>query len=441
MSTEAPRLIAMQQPAGSSLRADFSWTFFGNAIYAGAQWAMVMLLAKLTRPELVGQYALGLAISLPVIMLTNLQLRFVVATDVRQETPFGHYLSFRLLMTAFALAVILAITQIVGYRWQLSYVVVMVGVAQAVEAVSDVYYARLQLHDRMDRVAKSMIARAVLSVLALAIGVHFSGNLLCGIAGVVLARTIILLGYDTRGRTHDLARDHAKLDAKEELRPRWDLKVHGALLWFSLPLGIIAVLVSLNSSIPRFFIEQILGERALGIFSALVFMLAAGSMVVVALGQSAFTRLARYYATENLVEFWLLLRRLLVFGAALGVCGIIVARLAGREILTLLFRVEYAEYAYLLPWLMVAASLGYVAQCLGFGMTAARYYKPQILLFVLTNLSVGMASYWLVPRQGLEGAVFALLISTIVQLLGSVMILLIGMRRQTRAALESMEVT
>ncbi len=59
VSTEVPSRIALQQIKSPSLYADFSWMFVGNAIYAGGQFATLMLLAKLVRPELVGQYAFG----------------------------------------------------------------------------------------------------------------------------------------------------------------------------------------------------------------------------------------------------------------------------------------------------------------------------------------------------------------------------------------------
>lgn len=152
-------------------------------------------------------------------------------------------------------------------------------------------------------------------------------------------------------------------------------------------------------------------------------MLAAGSMAVVSLGQSAFTRLAKFYATNDLVEFRALLGKLLALGATLGICGIIVAKVAGRELLTILFRPEYGEHAYLLPWIMGAASINYLAQFLGFGMTAAGYYNPQVALFFVSNLVVGLGSYWLIPRRGLPGAILALFFSAIVQFVGSVIIL------------------
>ena len=56
--------------------------------------------------------------------------------------------------------------------------------------------------------------------------------------------------------------------------------------------------------------------------------------------------------------------------------GILVALVLGHELLTVLYRPEYAEHTAVFVWLMVAASVGYVASFLGYGMTAARYSDP-----------------------------------------------------------------
>src|SRR5229473_5036093 len=101
--TKAPNTSALEQSDSSSLSADFSWTFVGNAIYAAGQFAILMLLTKLVRPELVGQYALGLALVYPVMMLTNMQLRSVMNSTARDRARFGHYLSLRLLTTLAAI--------------------------------------------------------------------------------------------------------------------------------------------------------------------------------------------------------------------------------------------------------------------------------------------------------------------------------------------------
>src|SRR5262249_5287958 len=242
MSVEAPSLLAVQQEKRSSLTADFSWMFVGNAVYAAGQFGTLMLLAKLARPEMVRQYALGLALVYPVMLFTNLQLRAVMTSDTRQQVGFGDYLGLRLLSTSLALVAVFAITQMLRYDRNLTAVVLMVGVAYGIETISDVYYARLQLHDRMAEISKSMIARAFLSVSGLALATYVTRSVLWGVASIALARAIVLFAYDFSERTQGLAADSDWRSQKEALTPHFDRAVQGKLLWVSLPLGIVMLL-------------------------------------------------------------------------------------------------------------------------------------------------------------------------------------------------------
>lgn len=429
MSTESQIIPDIQQGKRPSLTSDFSWTFIGNAIYAGGQFATLMLLAKLVRPELVGQYALGLAVVYPVMMFTNLQLRAVMSSGSRQNIHFGNYLSLRLLTTSLALVIVFAVTQILRYDWELTTVVLMVGLAYGVETLSDVYYARLQLHDRMAEISKSMMARALLSVLGLAVATFVTRNLLLGVAAIFLARLIVFFGYDIRERTHALSGQSKWFSPNAVLAPRFDPRPIRELLWVSFPLGLVVLLGCLNSSIPAFFIKHALGERDVGIFAAIGFMVSVGNMAVVSLGQSAFTRLARSCAAGDLRAFSSLLGKLLFFGAGIGASGMVISKLAGREILTLMFRPEYAERADLLTWIMAAGGVLFMAQFLGFGLTAANFYHSQVVLNVVANVCLMAACYGLIERRGLLGAILAMLIAAIVQFAGSLTVLLFGLRK------------
>jgi O-antigen/teichoic acid export membrane protein len=431
MSAKAAIALDIQDGARPSLTSDFCWTFIGNAVYAGGQFLTLMLLAKLVRPQLVGQYALGLAVVYPVMMFTNLQLRSVFTSGSYQHIPFGNYIALRVLTTSLAFVIILAVTQILGYDRELTIVVLMVGLAYATETFSDVYYARLQWHDRMAEISKSMIARALLTVLGLAVATYLTRSLVWGIASIVVARGIVLFAYDVRAGSQGL-RGRPKLSSQEALDLRFDFKELLELSWVSLPLGIVGLLGCLSSSLPDFFVMHALGEREVGIFAAIGFVVSAGNMVVLSLGQAAFTRLARSNAAGNLTAFHSLLAKLVACGAALGVIGMIVSKIAGREILTLLFRPEYGERADLLPWMMAAGGILFMAQSLGYGLTAANFYRSQVVLNVVANLCLVAACYWLVERRGLLGAILAMLIAAIVQFLGSVAVLLVGVSGQAK---------
>src|SRR5262249_36547476 len=150
------------------------------------------------------------------------------------------------------------------------------------------------------------------------------------------------------------------------------------------------------------------GESELGLFAAMAYFPVAASIVVMALGQSACPRLAKYYAAGKRVEFLSLLLRLLAIGAVLGLTGVLVVWIAGREILALIYTPEYAGRSEVLVVLMVSAGLSAVASFLGYGMTAARRFAVQAPLFVLVALATLLASVLFVPSVGLVGAAWAM---------------------------------
>lgn len=435
----------MQQLKPLTLRRNFSWTFTGHLVYAASQWGMLVLLAKLGSPEMVGQFTLGLAVTAPAIMFSNLQLRQIQATDAKGEYVFSDYLGLRLIATALALLIIAGITLKAGYRWETSLVILAIALAKAFESISDVFYGLIQQHERMDRIAIALMIKGPLSLLLLGIGVSLTGSVVGGAIGLAVAWALVLFGWDLRnGRlilknsSHQkeeenlLVADAEPANSQNPLYPRWHGKTLAKLLWLALPLGFVMMLISLNTNIPRYFLERYLGERELGIFSAISYLMVAGNMVVSALAQSASPRLAKYYAAGNSTAFRTLMLKLVGVGLMLGAGGVFVAVVAGRPILTLLYKPEYADRADLFAWLMVVAGITYVASFLGYGITAARYFQVQMPLFALVTGASALACLWLIPTMGVQGAVIALIVGAIVQAVFSFAVIAYALYRLDR---------
>ena len=451
VADEAPKPQASPNATQfASLGWNFSWTFFGNGVYAACQWGMLVLIAKLGNPQMVGQYGLAIAIATPVYALSTLQLRAVLTTDVKERIHFGEYLGFRLLTTGLSLLVIGAIALVMRYPWLLggllaghntysaesTWVILVVGVAQGLEIVSDLYYARMQFYDHMDRIAKSMIVRGVLALMALGGLIYLTKSVLWGALGLTLARALVMVTYDMRKRTHILPRNISDAGqvreilaaAKESLRPRWNASVQKELLRTSATLGVIAMLVSLLPNIPRYFLVGSQGERALGIFTATAFLVSSGNLIVNALGQSAFVRLAKHYGAGNIRGFNSLLLKLVGIALVLGLGGVLVSVLFGRILLTLLYRPEYAEHTDVLIAMMVAGAMTYVAGLLGSAITSARYFAPQIPLLATAVASAAIASKLLIPHYGLLGAAYAVIVTSTVLCAGEVILLTFVLR-------------
>ena len=439
-STVAHATAVKSPVRGVSLRWNFSWTFVGNVVYSACQWGMLVLLAKIGNPEMVGQYGLALAIAMPVLALSSLQLRAVLTTDVKERIPFGEYLGFRLMTTALSLLVIAGIA--LRSRQESMAVILVLGLAQAIEMVSDVYYGRMQFHDHMDRIATSMMVRGLLGLVAMGAGVYLTHRVIWGVVGLTLARVGVLVGYDITKRAQLLPRRVSdRSEAKQRLAtetgalsPRWNPRVQSELLRTSLSLGVIAMLVSLLPNIPRYFLVGTLGERALGIFTATAFLVSTGSLIVGAMGQAAFVRLAKYYGTGDIREFNSLLLKLLGIALALGLAGIGVAVFFGRLALTLLYRPEYAAHTDLLIAMMMAGSLNYLGTLLGSAVTAARFFKSQIPVLATAVGAAGLSSFVLVRSHGLMGAAFSAMITSAVFCAGQGIVLCIALKKISQPA-------
>ena len=427
MGIAAGTTEVVSQPAhGLSLRQNFAWTVLGNVVYGACQWGMLVALAKLGSPEMVGQFALGLALCAPVMMLANLQLRAVQATDARNEYRFGEYLGLRLLATAVAFAAICLIAWLAGYRWQTALLVILVGIAKSVESVSDAIYGLMQKCERLDRIAIAMMLRGVGSVVVFGLALWFTRSVAWAVVALAAWWSVVLLTYE-RNTGSRLLRASASDD--DRFAPCWKWDKLRQLAWLSLPLGVVMVLISLNTNIPRYFIEHFLGEAALGYFAALAYVMVAGYTVMGALGQSASPRLARYYQSDR-AAFKRLLAKMLLVAAAVGAAGILVAVLWGRPLLTLLYRRDYAEHANVFVWVMVAAAISYMGSMLGYGMTAARIFRAQVPIFAVSGLGIALTCLLLLKPYGLVAAAYALAAGAGIAVVGSAAMLVARMRHQ-----------
>ena len=393
---------------GKALRTNFLWTFLGNGIYSVCQWGMLSVLAKLTNPQSVGYFALGLAITAPIMMFFNMQLREVQATDARGEFRYKDYFGFRLGSTLLALVVIVLIAG--SYGGRASAIILILGAAKGFEALSDIVYGFLQKHEIMIRISKSMILKGILSLTSLGILTWLTKNILVGCLGLLFTWGALFIAYDLRGPSI--------ISAERPVYPSSGLTRSTArkILSRALPLGIASLLMSLRANIPRYVIESVMGSYQLGIFSAMAYPMVAGNTIVTALGQTAVPGLARHYAKGDIRAFTILILKGLGVALAIGLAGISVAAIAGRWLLSLIYTNEYAQHNAVFVLLMTAGAVGYLWFFLGYALTAARRFHIQTISFAV-NLLVTLALCLAFKGSGILGVSRAILLGSISQVI------------------------
>jgi O-antigen/teichoic acid export membrane protein len=398
-----------------SLGGNFAWTLTAGLVYALAQWGVLVAYARLGTMEVLGEFALGLAITAPVMLLARMQLRTLQATDAVGAYAFEHYLGLMVLTVLGGVLLCCAIVLVAGYSTRARIVIALIALAKGFEAISEVFYGALQRVERMGLIARSIIAKSVLSVVLVSLALWLTGSAIVAAVALGLSWAIVLFFFDMQAYEREFGTKRTWLRL---WRTPWrDEGVRlKSLLGLAYALGITALLSSLRPNIPRYVLEANFGQAELGIYAALAYFTALGGRVVQSLGQAVSPSMGRYHAAGDQHRYGRMLVGFTGGAALVGVCAIIGSLLLGRWALAFFYGEAYAQTPELLVWLMVAAALEYVCVSLQLSLTAARQLKAQAVMLAVSMGVVALGSWWWVPSMGPVGAAWALALGWFVEL-------------------------
>ncbi|TDT79867.1 O-antigen/teichoic acid export membrane protein [Bacillus sp. AG1163] len=407
---------------------NFSWTLVGNIIYAATQWAIIMVLAKMLGSDAVGIYSLALAVTAPIYMFANLQLRQVQITDINNRFTFGIYFSLRCLSTLLAFGVILIICFFNNYSFEAEIIIILIALAKAIESISDLVFGVFQKNEAMDFVSKSLIMKGIMTLIILCVVLFTTHNFILAILlSFIFTRMFVLLFYDLK---------NAKKITSIKLKFSKDELI--TLTLQSLPLGIVMMLISLNENIPRYFLGHYIGVKELGYFSSIAYIPFSGNIVVMALGQAASPRLAKYYAENRIKEFIGMLLKFMVIGVLILFAGLVITILWGENILEILYTKDFAVYNSLLVILMIYFGMSYITSFLGFALTAMRNFKVQPYLIGIVVVTNVLWNLLLVPKYGMLGAAYSMIFTSSIQIIVSIMACYFTVKRKKTSMMEEL---
>ena len=395
-----------------SLRANFRWTFAGNVVNGASQWGMLAVLARLGNAEMVGQFVLGLAISAPVMAMTMLQLRTVQITDARGEFSFRDYFGTRISWTVAGVAMI-AVCALAGeFDTVTTWVILGVGLTKGIDSVTDIVRGLFQRQERMDLSGTSLMLKGPGALAAMTLLLWWTGSIVAAVAGMAIVWLVSFAAYDLMRARRLLADREALTGEVQQLVPRFTWPTMAKLSWIALPLGVVMAVISLQTNVPRYVLQGYAGTELLGYFGALAYPIVAALLITGALGQSASPRLARYYLND-LPAFRALLRKLLWLALAVGSLFVVGTAILGGPVLALLYGPDYAHYNREFVVVAIAGAIQLIASAWGYGLTAARYFRTQVVLVVLSCLATTAAAFILVPGGGVMGAAWTVLVTSV----------------------------
>ena len=108
--------------------------------------------------------------------------------------------------------------------------------------------------------------------------------------------------------------------------------------------------------------------------------------------------------------------------------------LFGKQFLTIAYKQNYAQQPVVFIWLMIVAGSDMISSMLQHGVIAVRRFKSQVPLYACSLSACFVACWFLVPKYGMKGAAWAMLLSVIAKIIGSLIIIRIALKVPPKVA-------
>jgi len=388
-----------------SLRSNVVWTFGGTSVYSVAQWAMLASISKIGTPYMVGQFALGLAVSAPVYMFTNMQLRTIQATDSKGNFSFPDYFGLRVVASAIGLLLIIVLSELNSGPVETKLVIAAIGAAKCIESLSDAIYGLCQKHERMKFISISLCIKGLGSVVALILSLKLTHSLFYASCAMAAWWLLLFICVDLRWAVRLV-----KLEPSNPNMwlPHFNRRMLARLSLLAFPMGVQTMLASLSVNVPRYVLDHDMGTAMLGKYAAMAYFIVAVHTVIAAVGFSVQAPLARAWHS-SLPKFRKLLIKCSLFAFGIGLVGASLAAVVGKPVLTACYNADYASHIGVFVLLMFSASFLYVGSILGGGVAVVRRFWTYTLLYLCVPVVALIVAWILIPRIGLMGAAVATL--------------------------------
>lgn len=396
----------------NNLRTKLSWSLGGNLTYALSQWLIITVIARFGSTEDLGIYSLGLAITAPIVLFFSFQLRTILATDSEDEYKFPQYLGSRIVHLTLSFIMIVPIAILYDNDKKTIIVILLMGLVKYIEALSDICMGYFQKNGRVDLIGKSQFYRGITTAFIVSILYISTQNIVLSIIGLLFVMLLRFILYDIR-----------KLKPYTKVVPVFESSWH-KLMKMAFPLGVASLISSLNTNIPRYFLDYFWGVEEVGIFSALYYVLIAGNMFLTPISLLAAPRIANAYNKATINSFVKVNIQLSAIVTIIFFVFISLILTKGELILTILYGKEYAFYLESFIVLSFSLLFGFLTTFFALSAVAARVIKIQPFVNFMVMIVTILASYYCIRFNGILGASYSLLISRIFQMLFSLGLLL-----------------
>lgn len=389
-----------------SIQSSILWNSAGSIVYLVTQWIISIFVVRFSGVEDAGNLTLAMSVNNIFYSIAMQGIRNFQVSDTNEKYKDHTYVYNRIISCILSFGICLLYCGIIQYSSEQKICIIAYCLFKMSEALYDVYAGICQKNWRMDYIGKSWMIKGIVTLGAFVGFYLISGNLLWAILGMAISSYIVVGVYDVP-KTHSLSQIRISLKDKDCLK----------LTIECFPLLCYLILSTIVPTIPRIFMERILGNYALGIYGSIATPTAIVQMGASYIFNPFLTLFAEQYNSGKIVQFRNTMKKCILTISCFCVIALIGGKILGKWGLNLIYGSEVAEYVSLLLPLILCTILTSLVWFLCALLTVVREFKGLIISNLIVVILSGISSIFCLKIFGMQGASIALGISLGVEIL------------------------
>lgn len=403
-----------------NLKKNIIWNTIGTSANAFTSLFLLIIVTRINGLDNAGVFSFAFSTACILFIFGAYSGRIFQVTDTTSVND-KEFIVSRIITCLLSVVFCVLFVLFNGYNASKSLIIITLCLYKMVEAFYDVLYGVLQKNEMLDIAGKSYFLKSVLGVAVFLIVDLLTRDILASILAMLGISIILSIFIDFR-ISKRLIKSNSKIDKKHII----EIFTKGFLVF------IISFIPTFIVNVPKYVIDYYLFDKLQAVFGIIIMPATVISLFSQFIIHPMLTRVKNMYKKRNYAYLKELLYKMILLIIGFGILCVIGAYVLGIPVLELIYGVDLKNYKIDLLIILFAATVSTSAGVISSFLIAMRRNIEQVIIGILTIVAEIFLSIILIKNYSISGAVYAYLISTIINFIMYFIFINILLKRNTR---------
>ena len=402
---------------------DYIWNALGGSAFSISFPILLILVTRLQGEEVAGMFSIAFVTAQMFMIVGNYAVRGYQVSDVKNQYTFKEYEIQRFLSCALMLIMNLLYSVWHGYRGELLLISMILCICKMIDALADVYEGELHKAGFLYKAGMSLFWRTAASVIAFAIILLTTDELIIASLGMVAVAVIFLIALAIAparnlekglGKTIKRAMEKASSESSEKNNEKLRIKNITQIFIQCFPLFLSLFLLGYINNAPKYALEGVMEYKYQTYFNAFYFSAQVIYLVSGFVFKPLLVKMSTYWNNEEQKKLLKLIKQVFSIITILTSAGMVAMYAVGVPILSFIFGVQLSEYRGEAVSMIVAGGLIAAVNFMYYVLTVMRKQRYLMCSYGVVFLLSLILPEMLVKTGGMWGACVAYIILLVV---------------------------